>query len=295
MGDFCYFEYEDFGMDKNRLYKILEFNKKNVHKTRAAVAEFYDIVGISSATMIRDIQALAAIISKKQGFRLIRMPLKSAEIGALWLKLNELNYLVLNTSRSQAYNNFALVHEFYHCLIQGNNHRNIADIYLNNYEDDEEEMLANSFAGAVIMPTSDFKGMVGLLKECDRIGGDVPYIDEICLVITLMNYFKTTYMSVVIRCYELNIFDISNVELANSLLKFNNEKQQKEVCNELAKVMGNISVMEPTRTDDFFVLLNEAERVGNEQIEAELITKEDLEHRISGMKSVYNSIVEAGE
>lgn len=282
-------------MDTNKFYKILEFNKVNSKEIRKATREFYEIIEVQAETVIPDIQSLAGIILSNRKIGFWRVPLASEEIGALWIKLNNQEYIILNTSRSLAYNNFALAHELYHCFIQERVLGDDADIYLNNYEDDIEEMKANAFAGSILMPEVDFVRMVRLLNMARGVKSNKKYNDELVLVIMLMNYYKTTYMSVVIRCFELKIFDSLDTDLAKALLKYNNERRQKEICDKVAEKKGKMSIMKATKINDFQLIFSEAESKGKEQVSRGIITEDDLKYRLEGMKNVYNSIMEVGE
>lgn len=282
-------------MDTKKFYKILEFNKVNSKEIRKATREFYEIIEVQAETVIPDIQSLAGIILSNRKIGFWRVPLASEEIGALWIKLNNQEYIILNTSRSLAYNNFALAHELYHCFIQERVLGDDADIYLNNYEDDIEEMKANAFAGSILMPEVDFVRMVRLLNMARGIKSNKKYNDELVLVIMLMNYYKTTYMSVVIRCFELKIFDPLDTDLAKALLKYNNERRQKEICDKVAEKKGKMSIMKATKINDFQLIFSEAQSKGKEQVSRGIITEDDLKYRLDGMKNVYNSIMEVGE
>lgn len=154
-------------MDKEKLYKILQFNKSHNKEISAAKNIFYDCIGRQNPIVISDMQTLAQLIFDNKGYKFMRIPMKSKEIGAFQLRYNNSNYLVLNTSKSLANNNFAIAHELYHVLIQNNSVGNTGELYLNNYDEIEEEQMANAFAGAIIMPIEDVKSVVGLLeKEC---------------------------------------------------------------------------------------------------------------------------------
>ena len=157
-------------MNKEKLYKILEFNKTHSKQIAYAKNIFYDFVGTQSSMIIRDMQTFAQMIFDNKEYKFMRIPMKSKEIGAFQLRLNNSNYLVLNTAKSLANNNFAIAHELYHVLIQENpGLGNAGELYLNNYEDIEEEQMANAFAGAIIMPTEDVRQVVGLLKNTKKI------------------------------------------------------------------------------------------------------------------------------
>lgn len=277
-------------MDKEKLYKILEFNKSHSKEISTAKNIFYDSIGRQNPVVISDMQTLAQLIFDNRGFKFLRIPMKSKEIGAFQLRFNSSNYLVLNTSKSLANNNFAIAHELYHVLVQDNSTENTADLYLNNYDEIEEEQMANAFAGAVIMPTEDVKSVVGLLEK-KRVPIEEeqkhPYIHELITVFALMSYYQTTYMSVVIRCYELDIFDTGDSLLMDILLQNNSEEKQKELFRNMPMRKGDVSIMEPTGEDDFEKLFDEAKKIGEKNVERGLITLEDLEYRLEGLRNAY--------
>lgn len=277
-------------MDKEKLYKILEFNKSHSKEISTAKNTFYDSIGRQNPVVISDMQTLAQLIFDNRGYKFLRIPMKSKEIGAFQLRFNNSNYLVLNTSKSLANNNFAIAHELYHVLVQDNSTENTADLYLNNYDEIEEEQMANAFAGAVIMPTEDVKSVVGLLEK-KRVPIEEeqkhPYIHELITVFALMSYYQTTYMSVVIRCYELDIFDTGDSLLMDILLQNNSEEKQKELFKNMPMRKGDVSIMEPTGEDDFEKLFDEAKKIGEKNVARGLITLEDLEYRLEGLRNAY--------
>ena len=277
-------------MDKEKLYKILEFNKSHSKEISTAKNIFYDSIGRQNPVVISDMQTLAQLIFDNKGYKFLRIPMKSKEIGAFQLRFNNSNYLVLNTSKSLANNNFAIAHELYHVLVQNNSTGNTADLYLNNYDEIEEEQMANAFAGAVIMPTEDVKSVVGLLEK-KRVPIEEeqkhPYIHELITVFALMSYYQTTYMSVVIRCYELDIFDTGDSLLMDILLQNNSEEKQKELFRNMPMRKGDVSIMEPTGEDDFEKLFDEAKKIGEKNVARGLITLEDLEYRLEGLRNAY--------
>lgn len=280
-------------MDKDRLYYILDYNKAHINEIQSACQKFYLHIGRQTAAVITDIQMVAEMILNNMNYQFLRIPLKSKEIGAFQLRLNDASYLVLNTSKSLANNNFALVHELYHILIQKDSGGNSADIYLNHYDEDENEMMANAFAGFVLMPAEDFQLMSGLIKSKEinsEILKNTRYIRELSMIYTFMNYYKTTYMSVVIRCYELNVFDIKNTELLDFLLKNNSESAQRVLCKIQAEIKGTVSIMEPTLIDDFSDLYLKAKGIGERYVQMGAITEEDLQYRLDGMKKAYDAI-----
>ena len=279
-------------MDKTKLHRILEFNKNHAREILDARTAFYEAIGRQTPAVISDMQTMAQMIFAKNGYKFLRIPMKSKEIGAFLLRLNNSDYLVLNTSKGLANNNFSVAHELYHILIQREmGSGNIGELYLNNYEEMETESMANAFAGAILMPTEDilltsnFILRKGVFTEEEKTR--FPYIDELLTVFALMSYYKTTYMSVVIRCYELEIFDVKDAGLMDALLSHNSEEEQKDLFSKIPGRSGALTIMDATREDDFEVIYEEALRLGTANAEKGLITKEDLEYRLDGMRKAY--------
>ena len=94
-------------------------------------------------------------------------------------------------------------------------------------------------------------------------------------------------MSVVIRCYELNIFDTSDSLLMDVLLQNNSEEKQKEIFRNLPMRKGDVSIMEPTREDDFEKIYHEAKKIGEKNVARGIISEDDLEYRLEGLKNAY--------
>ncbi len=256
---------------------------------------FYSSIGRQTSTVIPDIQTVAEIIFADKGYKLLHIPMKSEEIGAFQLKLNGYNYLVLNTAKNMAYNNFSVAHELYHILIQEKN-SNAWDIYKDEYSEDENEMMANAFAGNIMMPEEDFVLTYDIIKKnlvnIKNVETDT-YFDNYFLITMLMNYFRTTYMSVVVRCFETNRFDIDDEALISNLLMNNNKMALADICEKYASYGRKHSIMETSYLDDFEQLIEEAESEGQEKIKQGLISKEDLEYRLDGMRKAYMEVVKA--
>lgn len=279
-------------MDKKKLCKILEFNRKHAREISNAKTAFFNSIGIDHPTVISDMQTLAQLIFDSRGYKFMRIPMKSKEIGAFQLRLNNANYLVLNTSKSLANNNFAIAHELYHVLIQNNDTSgNIGELYLNNYAEIEEEQMANAFAGTIIMPEQNVRAVTALLRNkedrAEEIKKQYPYIHELITVFALMSYYQTTYMSVVIRCYELEIFDTQDSALMDELLSRNSEDAQKMLFKNIPMRKGDASIMEPTYEDDFSQIFQEAKKIGEKNVTKGILTEEDLEYRLDGLQKAY--------
>lgn len=281
-------------MEIEKLKKIINHNSVHADAIAEACFRFYWTIGRSSPTVFPDIQMVAEMIFADKGYKLIHIPMKSREIGALQLRINGYNCLFLNTSRNRAYSNFSVAHELYHVLIQ-NEELNSFDIYREEYNDDENEMMANAFAGNIIMPEADFnvtfdnysRVIDGILrKEKEK------YFKEYLLILLLANYFKTTYMSVVVRSFETHKLDIENESLAQDLLSSNDKEAFKGIFGKIAGLEQNNSLAEPTRQDDFKDWLEEATKQGEENVRKGLLSEEELQYRLGGMKECYREVVE---
>ncbi|WP_026653759.1 ImmA/IrrE family metallo-endopeptidase [Butyrivibrio proteoclasticus] len=281
-------------MEKEKFYKIIKFNDERTRDIKIATTSFYEMLGRDEAFVILDIQTVAKTLFMQKQYQLVHIPLASSEICAYQLRLNRKKYLVINTNKSLANNNFAVAHEIYHLLIDFHDSTDGDEVYLDKYEEDETEMLANAFAGNVLMPREDFVLSATMLKNTfDKAAkSNTEYEKIIALILGLMAYYKTTYMSIVIRLFEVGIFGVDNSKLVNYLLKNNDEESLQKIFDELAALVGASSIMKATKEDDFGVLLSEAEEKGREAKEKGLITDEDLEYRIEGMSKAYQRVKE---
>ena len=288
----AYFFERETVMDKEKLQRIIEFNKKNSKEILSACSEFYNELGRDSSFVIPDIQSVARTLFMQKGYKFMHIPFVETEIGAYQLKLNKKKYLVINTSKHLANNNFAVAHEIYHLLIQQHNEGDGEEVYLDTYDDNEDEQMANAFAGNILMPQSDFMLTYGMFSK--NIQGIIPegtkFEREIMLVLGLMGYYKTTYMSVVVRCFELGVFDIGNDELVEYMLEKNDEETLTKVFEELSKIMGAKSIMQPTYEDDYSILVAEVKEQYDYNYKHGLITKEDYDQRLAGMENAYQKV-----
>ena len=93
-----FFERETF-MDKEKLQKIIEFNKKSSKEIAFACNEFYNELGRDFPFVIPDIQSVARTLFMQRGYKFMHIPFAETEIGAYQLKLNRKKYLVIIISR----------------------------------------------------------------------------------------------------------------------------------------------------------------------------------------------------
>jgi Zn-dependent peptidase ImmA (M78 family) len=280
-------------MEKEKFYRILEFNRINKKEISTACMQFYAMINRQNAFVIPDIQSLAKMLFTREDYKFVHIPLNSKEIGACQLRMNGQRYLVINTSKSLANNNFAVAHDLYHLMIQEYSSENGIEVYLDNYDEDKNEMYANAFAGNIMMPSEDFIQTASFIKNSLSLGNkeeDKAYLNELTMIINLMEYYKTTYMSVVIRFFELELWDKNDARLIDALLYQNNEDDQRKIFVQLSKAKGRNSIMEPTKEDDFEILMEEAKVKAKKLLELGIMTKQDFDYRLRELKGYYVSV-----
>lgn len=279
-------------MDKKKLQEKINFIKEHNDEIDSACIRFYMRIGMGRLCgTIQDISSIADIIFRQEGYEIIHIPMDSSEIGAMLVKINDSKYLIINTERTIAHNNFAIAHELYHVLIQ-NSSLNPIDVYKDSYEDDDNELMADAFAGRILMPTSDFNAAFSLFGKSiatflSSLEKDTNYMHQFFMVLLLMNYFKTTYMSVVIRCFEEMKFDINDNGLVEALLANNSEDLMLELCQTYAQNHCVESIMRKSRADDFEGLCEAAQKKAKELVNNNLMSQEDYEYRLEGLKRAY--------
>lgn len=278
-------------MDKNKLLQILQYNREHQDDTFQVCQKFYHRLGKDSPVVIPEVQTFVECILESNHTCFVHIPLKSKEIGAFHICINQVNYVVLNTTKSRANNNFALMHELYHLLFQDDKSQCNSDIYLNNYSDDDDEMAANAFAASMLMPRDDFKKTAQIFWDrAESFFSQRPLLPYLGVVYALMRYFATTYMAVVIRCFELKVFDENDDELMEYLLAQNDYEMQADIFGQLS---GESHIMKPSYEDDFETkLYQRAEMKGHELVERGLITEEDLEYRLEELRMTYERLKE---
>lgn len=279
-------------MDRKRLQKILGFNADNEKEIKKDCNLFYSLLDRDYSFVIPDIQALARSVFMKKGYLFVHIPLVETEIGAYQLKLNGRKYLVVNTSKSLANNNFSVAHELYHLLIQPEGPGDGEEVYVETYENNPDEMMANAFAGNILMPYEDFVATAESLKKNVNsfLKNKEGFVHEMAVILGLMVYYRTTYMSVVIRCFETGLLDNNEDELVNFILEHNDENAIKDVFDNLAGKMGADLIMKPTGEDDYRFLLKEAKEKADKYLKEGILTEEDFLYRLDGLEKAYRSI-----
>ena len=264
-------------MNAERLRKIIAYSEKNRGEISSLVKKFCSFAGMEYDNNVLNILQIARSSFQKKGYLMLEMPFADDEIGALCYKGDGLGYVVINTSLPEVNVNFAIAHEIYHVFFQENEFISKVEFSDNHYYEHEEEYAANLFAGMLLMPEVSFRRMYSKFREeSDGKGFDT--------MIRLMAYYQVPYMSVLIRCYELNLSE--NNCISADLLNVSREKM-KEKFEEL---WLDDSVLYTPNKDDYLLIEAVVKKLGKEYIENGYINKRTLTKVLKNMQDLYKKI-----
>lgn len=170
---------------------------------------------------------------------LIQLPINDDKIGGLIVKKKNRYYFLINTKQPRSFQNFVYLHEFYHLLHSDEKF----DVITNKVESEIklDERKANYYASLMLLNKDILRAQYYYLTK-DR-GYDLK--TSICY---LMNIFKTTYKTIIIRLYEigciddfkilLNNFNFNMNDISSHFEKLGLDKSMIEASN--AKMVNNL-------------------------------------------------------
>lgn len=278
-------------IDRQRFLSIVEANKVREEDVtfKGQVYSFYEMIGLPFGSQIADVIQSVNLLLKEKHFNIIELPLKDKEISAFYYDGDkQKKYVILNSSLSVGNNNFALLHEVYHVLYRSKVSIQEAESYLLEYELNEEECCANTFAGVVLLPEESLKRIYTKVYELfNDIAGD---IEIYCLIITqLMSYFKATYMSVLIRCFELDLIQEDDNDIIDYLLQWGTEENIRKMSRRL---LLNESFLNHTKKDDFVNLMENIDEQLMDAVKKDLADIDDIDYIKQQITSFYSKIVD---
>lgn len=232
---------------------------------------------------------------KEFEIEVLQLPLKDSEIGALYHEVNGKKYILLNTSLNQSNNNFAMAHELFHVFFHVENTDGDTERYIEQYQDNEEDLLANAFAGNILMPKQSFIDYYLRLREVSEkqniIGENAEITKVLTIIVLLMLNFKTTYMSVVVRLYELGLLPQKDKELMKILAQDIGENNLRESIHEISELRCYVDrLFYPAQINDFSQLYEKAKEMSKCCMEADLFDQSYVEYNLSGMEELYKKI-----
>lgn len=263
-------------MDINRFKRIIEYSRENLDEIELKIRKFYAVMNIKSDSDVRDVLLLVREVFLKRGFIVFEIPFLDDEIGALCYKGDGLGYVVINSLLPKVNSNFAAAHEIYHVFFQENEFKSKIELANEHYYESEDEYAANVFAGALLMPENSIRGMFEKFKSESQGLLDTIY--------KLMNYYQTPYMATLIRCCELQLIQMKDM---TSKLMFVNKEDVLEKFDEL---WLDISILEPSRRDDFPNVERLVKHMGKEFVEGEYINQRTLDMVLANIRTLSRKI-----
>jgi hypothetical protein len=108
--------------------------------------------------------------------------------------------------------------------------------------------------------------------------------NEVDTIIRLMSYYQVPYMSVLIRCLELEL--ITGNTFSEQLINID----RAFIKQKLSELWLDESIMEASNNDDYSRLEIAVKRFGMEYIKDEYINERTLEKVIHNMRELHNKI-----
>ena len=264
-------------MNVERLRKIIAYSESNHEEINSKVKRFCSFTGTPYDSDLLNILQIVRSSFQKKGFLVLEMPFADDEVGALCYKGDGLGYVVINTSLPKVNANFAIAHEIYHVFFQKSEFVSKVEFADDHYYEHEEEYAANLFAGMLLMPEISFRGMY--LKFKEESNGDATDT-----IIRLMSYYQVPYMSILIRCLELDL--MAGSALSEQVLNID----RHQIKQRLADLWLDESIMDASNKDDFSHLEIIVDRLGREYIEDEYINERTLDKVLHNMRELYMKI-----
>jgi len=245
------------------------------------MVRFYSALGIEANRDVLKLADIARRYCKERHYFLARMPFSDKEIGAVCFRRDIWGYVFVNTSVPKVNENFALAHELYHIFRGEESFVSKVELYIDShYNEMEEEMKANLFAGMLLMPAEGFEEMFRKFKSEQAPGDDI-----LTVIVRLMNYFESPYMAVVIRGYELGLLDTSP-DAVQELLTM--EKGRVEEAFRNCWLDG--SILQASGVDEYPYFMGFLEKIANDLVEKELFTRQQIERVIEKINNIYNEV-----
>lgn len=171
--------------------------------------------------------------------------------------------------------------------------------YLISYHDNEEDLMANAFAGRFLMPDDMFCQTYHMaLKAYVRHEGNETLSESdkyACITISLMIIFETTYMSVVVRMYELGLLPKDDQMLMETLLKYNDEKALRSIIEKVPNLKGSaVKLYYPEMVNDFGQMYALAKTNGEKSVQSEIMDKSYMEYNLDLLQKMYQKVADVG-
>lgn len=268
-------------MDIAKGKKIIRFNREQKEKTDRELERFYDRSGIAFGETLKfDSWDYVKMVASKFQVLSVFLPMKDKELGALLYHTKEISYMLVNSAIPQANRNFAYCHELYHAMNPGKMLlKHGMEMFLDmDYQDSEDEKMANAFAGCLLMPEEKVKeAYMGFQR-------DKAAMTEITA--RTAECFGAPFVAAAIRIFELGLCnDARELELLLNM-------QKEEVYELYEKYWLNTEYLKPAGRNQFAALRHLMEtEAGKLQTEG-LLSGGDAKFILEKLERLYSEIGE---
>lgn len=232
---------------KEELERILELNKQIDNEIKNIVKkdflDFYD----ENISIIQNIN-----LKIEEEFNIIKYPINNKELGGFVYKTDNNLFCFINSNQPRNFQNFVLIHEYYHIIHDHNLEKNKINTVLLNEEEsiNSIERKANYYASLMLLES--------LRENYNKFINDRKFTLEetICYLIDL---YKVPKKTILIRLFELGCINFD--ELYSN---FNNDID--DLKEKFTKLGLDIAILEPSNVvkfDDINEEFNKARETGS--------------------------------
>jgi len=232
---------------KENLERILELNKQIDEEMKVIVkkdfSDFYD----ENISIIQNIN-----LRMEEDFNIIKYPISNKKLGGFVYKTDNNLFCFINSNQPRNFQNFVLIHEYYHLIHNESLQKNLIDAIL--LDEDESinliERKANYYASLILLESLRENYNKFIYDRKFKLEETLPY---------LIDLYKLPKKTILIRLFELKCIKFD--ELYNN---FNNDIENlKEKFNKLGL---DSSILEPSnviKIDDMCEEFKNARETGS--------------------------------
>ncbi|MDE6951894.1 MAG: ImmA/IrrE family metallo-endopeptidase [Lachnospiraceae bacterium] len=268
-------------MDISKGKKIIDFNREQKERINRELERFYVQSGATyGSTLQFGSWDYVKMIASKFSVLSVFLPMKDKELGALLYHTKEISYMLVNSAIPQANRNFAYCHELYHAMNPGKMLlKHGLEMFLDmDYQDSEDEKMANAFAGGLMMPEEKIKGAYAAFqKESESVQETTARTAE-C--------FSAPFAAAAIRIFELGLCND-----AGELEKLLNMRKE-EIYKLYEKYWLNTEHLKPSGSNQFASLKKLMETQAVKLQEEDLLSDKDAKYILRKLEQLYREIGE---
>ncbi|MFA9396846.1 MAG: ImmA/IrrE family metallo-endopeptidase [Clostridiaceae bacterium] len=212
---------------KQDLERILELNTQIKEEIKTIVKKDFSFFYDENINSLQNIN-----LKMEEEFTIIKYPVKNKELGGFIYKTTDNSFCFINSNQPRNFQNFVLMHEYYHLVHDKTFEVNKVDPVFFNEEDsiNLEERKANYYASLMLLKS--------LRENYNKFTVDRKFtMDEtICYLIDL---YKVPKKTILIRLYELECISFDDL--------YENFKNDIDNLKNHFKILGlDSSILEPS-------------------------------------------------